>query len=115
MKSPAKRQVDDHPSVQFLTMLLHCLLLSTLLPSLLAYTTEEDARFEQFLRFALDLKQQVFGSKSRSKRQSGGEAGYYALPLPYMPQDVQANLGSMQMVGHDAPYQSSAIIAGNWG
>ena len=115
MKSSARTQVSDHPYVQFLSMLLHCLLLPPLLPSLLAYTPEEDARFEHFLRFALDLKQQVFGSKSRSKRQSGGEAGYYALPLPYMPQDVQANLGSMQMVGQDRPCQSSAILAGNWG
>ena len=71
-----------------------------------AYTAEEDTQFEQFVRFALDLREKFFeataggrqekvfgsGSKSRprdtsrQRRQTRSGPGFYALPLPYLPQ-----------------------------
>ena len=68
------------------------------------YTAEEDAQFERFVRFALDLRakffeaaeagggggqEKVFGSSashSRQPRQTRSGPGFYALPLPYLPQ-----------------------------
>ena len=97
---------------------------------------EEDAQFERFVRFAFDLREKFFeatagrqekvfgsGSKSRpratsrQRRQTRSGPGFYALPLPYLPQvdndtkifsnsflrnpisqDVRSNLNSMQLV-----------------
>lgn len=73
------------------------------------YTVEEDAQFERFVRFAVDLREKffeaaevegrqekVFGSAgggesrpratSRQRRQTRSGPGFYALPLPYLPQ-----------------------------
>ena len=72
------------------------------------YTAEEDAQFERFVRFGLDLREKffeaaagrqekVFGSRqsratsksratSRQRRQTRSGPGFYALPLPYLPQ-----------------------------
>ena len=92
-------------------MLLSALVSSVVLHTCLlviAYTPEEDDTFETFLRFALDLKQKFEDLNSdktgvraggRSRRQTGQEfPGFYALPLPYLPGDVRANLASMELL-----------------
>ena len=63
------------------------------------YTEEEDVRFRRFVTFGLELREELLGGRSRERREAGGAPGFYALPLPHLPQDVQGNLDSMQLVG----------------
>ena len=64
-----------------------------------AYTEEEDLRFRQFVTFGLELRKQFLGGRSRQRREARDPPGFYALPLPHLPRDVQGNLNSMQLVG----------------
>ena len=88
--------------------LLQCFFVLCLFWRADGYTAEEDEQFEHFVRFALDLREKffeaggrqekVFGSatlrqtrpksrsSSRQRRQNRSGPGFYALPLPYLPQ-----------------------------
>ena len=88
--------------------LLQCFFVLCLFWRADGFTAEEDEQFEHFVRFALDLREKffeaggrqekVFGSatlrqtrpksrsSSRQRRQNRSGPGFYALPLPYLPQ-----------------------------
>ena len=62
---------------------------------------EDNEMYKHFVLSAFSLLEQdrEYHSEyvnARSKRQSG--AGFYALPLPYLPGDVQSNLNDMRLV-----------------
>ena len=68
---------------------------------MLYVTVAVDEKYERFVvsameLYARDIEYHESKNLKRQRRQSG--AGFYALPLPYMPGDVQANLNDMQLV-----------------